>query len=501
VEISINALVERLDDFIFEKASLTWRYVAGLSTELPLSQLHKQFAELSRRDSFLHVREVATNARTDEERKRGLKLLLAFLGERFEEQAASAALEEIASIEAKAQVSAGNLTLPLHSALSRIAEEPSRERRSALENATGEMLWEKQAAWARRVDAGMAAASELGFPSYQAAQEELTGVSLDKLAADAAQMLAKTADAWDDLLGYALKKIDGDLKRESARLHDVMRAAAVPWLFEHFRKEDVMPAATRCLNELGLDPNQGGRISFDSELREGKRTGARVLVFRVPDDVRLVTTPRGGIDGMAEVMHAFGRAQHCAMVARTTHLLDRRLGDGAVPGSMAMLLENLMTDPAWHKRYLRLPAASAKEAARLFAFRQLFKLRWRAAMVSQGIALYARGPVRPLAGEYEDAMQGALHAPAPKGRYLYDIEPGWKGVESLRAAALEAHLHATLRERFNEDFWRNPSTGRWLAGFSAHGQRDNADQVAQATGASGLSLTQAGARLVAVMGS
>lgn len=500
MEISINALVERLDDFLFEKASLTWRYVAGLSTTLPLTQLHKAFAELSRQDAFLHVREVATNARTDEERKRGLRLLLAFLGERFEEQAASTALEEIATLEATTQVSAGNLTLPLHAALSRLPEESSRERRGLLENAGAELLWDKQSAWAHRVDAGMRAAQELGFASYAAMQEELTGVSLEKLALDAAAMLQKTADAWDDLLAYALKKVDSELKPQGARLHDVMRAAAAPWMFEHFRKEDLMPAATRCLSELGLDPNQGGRISFDSEAREGKRAGARVLAFRVPDDVRLIVSPSGGLDGYAEVLHAFGRAQHCAMVARTTHLLDRRLGDGAVPGAVAMLLENLLTDPSWHRRYLRLPQPVAREAARLFAFRQLFRMRWRAAMVSHGLSLYSRGPLRPLAAEYEDAMQRALHVSAPRGRFLYDIEPGWKGVEALRASALEALLHQNLKERFNEDFWRNPSTGRWLAGFSAQGQRDSADQVAQASGAPALSLVAAGARLVAVMG-
>lgn len=500
MEISINALVERLDDFLFEKASLTWRYVSGLETTLPLSQLHKSFPELSRRDSFLHVREVAKNPRTDEERKHGLSLLLAFLADRFEELYASAALEEIAAIEATAPVSGGNATFPLHAALSRIPEEPSRDRRGVLEKSSSDMLWEKQSAWARRVDAGIRASSELGFSSYAAMQAELTQVKLLPLAEDAGRMLAATADAWDDLLTYALKRLDPDLKPGNARLHDLMRAAAAPWMFEHFRKEDLLSAATRCLTELGLDPNQGGRISFDSEAREGKRAGARVLAFRVPDDVRLVVSARGGLDGYAEVLHAFGRAQHCALVARTTPILDRRLGDGAVPGAVATLLENLLCDPNWHRRYLRLPAAPAKEAARLFAFRQLFRLRWRAAMVSHGLQLYTRGPLRPLAEEYEDAMHRALHVGAPPGRFLYDIEPGWKGVEALRACALEASLHKVLRDRFNEDFWRNPATGRWLAAFSAHGQRDDADQVARSSGAMALSLPAAGQRLVEVMG-
>lgn len=492
MEISINGLVERLDDFLFEKASLTWRYVAGLETTVPLGQLHRTFAELSRRESFLYVREVSQNPRTDQDRKPGLQLLLAFLAERFEEQAASAALEELAAIEATAPVSAGNLTLPLHAALSRIAGEPERARRAALESVSAEVLLGKQSAWARRVDAGIRAAQELGFLSYASMQEALTGVSVPRLAEDATQLLARTADAWDDLLGYALKKIEPDLKPGNARLHDVMRAAAAPWMVEHFRKEDLLPAATRCLNELGLDPNQGGRISFDTEAREGKRAGARVLCFRIPDDVRLVAQPTGGLDGYAEVLHALGRAQHYALIARTTPLLERRLGDGAVPGAVALLLENLLTDPGWHRRYLRLGSAAAKEAARMFAFRQLFRIRWRAAMVPHGLSLYARGPEASLAEDYAEAMQSALHVSAPEGRFLYDIEPGWKGVEALRACAFEAQLHGTLRERFNEDFWRNPSTGRWLTEFSALGQPPAA--------AAASSLTRAGMRLVAVMG-
>jgi hypothetical protein len=72
-------------------------------------------------------------------------------------------------------------------------------------------------------------------------------------------------------------------------------------------------------------------------------------------------------------------------------------------------------------------------------------------------------------------------------------------VSVLRGWALEAVLLGKLREKFNEDFWRNPATGRWLKELSQRGQRDDATEIARQLGAE-LQLEAAGARLVKVMG-
>ena len=68
------------------------------------------------------------------------------------------------------------------------------------------------------------------------------------------------------------------------------------------------------------------------------------------------------------------------------------------------------------------------------------------------------------------------------------------------AFALEHTWRAHLRERFNEDFWRNPATGRWLVDLAARGQREDAVTHAKQLGAAGLQLTEAAQHRVAVMG-
>jgi hypothetical protein len=159
----------------------------------------------------------------------------------------------------------------------------------------------------------------------------------------------------------------------------------------------------------------------------------------------------------------------------------------------------VLMDPQWLKRYLKIPQQQAREAARLFAFRQMLRFRRKAALLPYAPELYARGPVAAMADEYQTRMQQTLGVAVPRERFLYDVRPMFLMVEVLRGWALEAVLFDRLRERFNEDYWRNPATGRWLKDLSAKGQRDDAAEVAKALGGT-LSLEAAGARIVKVMG-
>src|SRR5262249_41770235 len=152
MEMSINVLVERVDEFLYERGTLLYRFQAGLTHTLPVSTLHRDFPELSRVESFLRVREMLSSPRTDGTRKTGLKLLLHFLGDTLEERRSAEAHERLAALLASAPVPGVDGGLPLSEGLARLPVEPSRDRRALLERETGRLLWENQAAWARGVD-------------------------------------------------------------------------------------------------------------------------------------------------------------------------------------------------------------------------------------------------------------------------------------------------------------------------------------------------------------
>jgi hypothetical protein len=158
-----------------------------------------------------------------------------------------------------------------------------------------------------------------------------------------------------------------------------------------------------------------------------------------------------------------------------------------------------MLDEDWHRRYLHLPRALAREAARLAAFRSLVSLRRYCAHLPYEITVYQRGPVRSLAEDYQARVSSALFVSVQRGFFLREVEPQLYSSRRIRGWTLEARLRPTLVDRFNEDYWRNPATGQWLGELFARGQRDDADTLASELRRGPLSLEAAGARLVKVL--
>src|SRR5205823_6078895 len=226
-----------------------------------------------------------------------------------------------------------------------LSREASRERRGQLERGIGEFLWENQGPYARRREAAARTAAVLGYPSYLQLREAVTGFSARKLADECAALLAQTADAYRDVLGYVLKKLEPELKAlpgGAARRHDLQRAAAAPWMAQHFRREELLPAVTRCLTDMGLPPNAEGRILLDTEDRPGKTARAFVADLKVPDDVRLVVRLGGGLDDFYSLLHEFGHAQQFAHISRDRPVEERRLGDCSVTEGYAYLFDHLL---------------------------------------------------------------------------------------------------------------------------------------------------------------
>jgi hypothetical protein len=161
------------------------------------------------------------------------------------------------------------------------------------------------------------------------------------------------------------------------------------------------------------------------------------------------------------------------------------------------LFEHLLLEPAWNRRYLRLPQRVAKEASQMAAFVQLAALRTACALLPCELTLFQRGH-REGSSEYEERMGAALLVGVNPAFFLYEFLPQLSRTQVLRGFALEARLHFVLRERFNEDFWRNPAAGAWLIRLFSRGQRDDAAKLSQELGGP-LELAPAGTRLVAAL--
>lgn len=496
MELSLNALVERLDDHLAEQATRDWRAFSGVAPDAPPVP---ELPELTRPDAFQYVSELIDSPRTDEGKRGRLVLLRRAVARRYVmSRGAPLAAELDRALTRETFVSAAKpwTAAQAQRELPRLAQ---RELRDQLERDLSASLWERRDLPARHADALLQAMHALS-PSPAALVELMHGRPLAPRHVQAAALLRDTEDAWRDLEGYALKRLDTQLSPRGARLHDVQRAAQAPWLVELFRREDLFHAVTRCLGDLGLHPSADGRITVDQEGTEGRPPGAHLFELRVPDQLRLLLQPDLGYPVYASWLSGWGMALSRAHVGRTLPFVERRLGDRAVPLATGQLFASLLLEETWLKRYLRLTSPQAREAARLFAFFQLLQLRWDAALTLAHKDVLAGGADDRLADELVPRLSDAVGAEVSKGRTVLEVDVLGDAVLSLDAWALEGRLAQTLTERFNEDFFRNPAAGRWLVDLWGKGQRDDAAQVAAALGDESLDVLRAGRRRVAVMG-
>jgi hypothetical protein len=502
VEPTVTALRAQLEPFLSELAQLHYRHGAGISPTLPLAELYRSYPGLSRPESFAMVEEALGRGRADEEEKRRLRALRELVATQVEEAQARTASEDIARLEAEGEVVVPSGNVTFREAWAALPAERNRAVRSATERALGAFLLTHSGAWARRREAAFDTARALGHAGYLPLRTHVTGIALQPLANAARAVLRRTEDAYRDVLAYALKKLEPELRplpHGDAARHDLLRLALAPWLAEHFRREDLLPAVRRSVEEMGFHPSAHGRIQQDTEERPNKSARPFVAQVRVPDDLRLVVRPGQGMEDCLSLLHEYGHALHLSHLPRHAPVEDRRLSDPSVTEAYAFAFGHFLLEDKWHRRYLGMSAPLAKEAARLAAFNELALLRRHAARLLHELELYRRGASLALSGDYQSLMEGALFVRVPEGLFLHDVDPQLYGVRYLRGWALEVLLSGQMRERFDDDYFRNPASARWLTGLFDLGSREDADGVARLVGPAPLSLEAAGARLVAVL--
>jgi hypothetical protein len=473
VEISLNALVEQLEDHLFLLAGRSFRIAAGLPPGTPPVP---PLPELGRRDVFDATAELIASPRTDDAKRGRLALLQRHAARAFVEQAAAGALEALEARLAE-PFHAGGRSWTAAEGHREAQRLPLREARAQVAQATSTQLEAAGGELARLVDRTQEATAALGV-SPGGLPDLLHGRPRAPRLAAARALLTATADAARDLTAFALKRLDPQLSLRNAALHDVERAALAPWLHELFRREDLEHAVSRCLGDLGFHPSAGDRLTVDAEPRPARQAGAQVFELKVPDQIRLVLTPGLGLDTYASWLRAWGVALHRAHVSRNLPFVERRLGDPAVFEGVGRLFEAFLLEEGWLKRYLRLTSPQAREASRLFALRQVLELRRTAARALALEVLAERGPQEGAWDQLQGTLAEATFAEVPRGLGPLELDLSGGALLELDAWALAAALHQSFQERFNEDAYRNPAAGRALVELAASGQREDAGVLA-----------------------
>ena len=423
------------------------------------------------RHSGLFSRDAVDRLRED-----GNPLLLDFavkglIGRETQEETA-----ELARREAALEIDVDGETMPFREAILHQANAEEPERRAAIDAARNaatatelnpllRLMHERAAALAR----------DLGWRSYRAMCEDLSGIDLAALGEQTDAFLAASAEAYRPLL-------DPELERQLGFGVDRLSRADLPAFFrapeldEQFPAGRLVPSLEETLGAMGIDVAAQPGVVLDTEARPKKSPRAFCAPVRVPDEVYLVIAPHGGREDFAALFHEAGHTEHYAHIDRELPVEVRYFGDNSITEGFAFLLEHLVTDPAWLEQRLGVadtePVTRHERASKLvFLRRYAAKLRYELELHDEDVDLDAM-PAR-----YSELLGDAVAVDWPQATWLSDVDEFYYAARYLRAWALETHLRRQLRERFGETWFEQPEAGDHLRSLWSRGQSAPAEEL------------------------
>ncbi len=427
----IDRVAGDLDALLAALGEERLRHLAGVEPDPRLRPLFAAHPGVAHRETIAALRAAGRRELADRVAALRAERTVAGLEERWR------------AAEASAVVAAPDGPIPLGEAERRLPREADRSRRlslaAAIEVALGPAARDREEA----AEAQVRARAEGGLvPGWE---RVIAGERL----------LAATDDAYGDLLAFVARRDLGldPAPRGDLRRPDLLRLAEAPALDRLFGAAGLAPLLRDAAGAIGVDP---GALRIDRVERPAARPGAHLAGARV------LFRPRGGLGDWQDLLDAAARA-----AAAAPHRPSGR--DAAFGAAVGWLLAGLLLEPRFLAGRVGVERRQAADLVRALALRALVRLRIAAAALR-------------VATEVERGLSGAAWREAHREAVGAAAQAAWEGVRASRdadpaplAAALDGcargeALRAELRERFDEDWWRNPRTRAHLAGLLAGGR-------------------------------
>jgi hypothetical protein len=455
----LDAFRDRADRFIADLDEEYYLHYAGLKESLEVEQIYERYEELTRLETATSLEGAPTE-------------LWRFACEGYLGNLTRSHQEEVARVEAELEVTIDGETIPYRMMRVAMANEADREKRARLERERlrlADEVLNPVYLDAARID--REAVRALGAPNYYELYKRF-GFGLDDLAAQCTELLDETERLWEDQGDRAFRERLG-LSLSEARTWDVPRLLRAPQLDQAYPPDKMLPALEQTLHDLGIDLASQRNVHLDLEARPAKSPRAFCSPIEIPGKVMLVIQPIGGRDDWEALFHEAGHTEHFAHTNADLPMEAKRLGDMAVTEGWAMLLQHLVSEPAWLNRRLDVPnpAALANEGSLTL----LYFVRRYCAKLLYEIEFFQADDPATMRARYAELLTDALKLPANPENYLADIDGSFYVTGYLRSWAFEAQLRDYLRSDYGNEWFARRECGDLLRELWSLGQGPTAD--------------------------
>jgi len=448
--------------------------------------LYRMHAGLFTRENLALLRR-AEQEEPDSVQKKRLHYFRRYLTLEFLGKETAPLTDNVNTVETEARVSFDGRQIPYRQTAGLMANAADQQQRAALNEAINPVLDTLNRSLARITEAHHRLAGELGYDSYNAMIEDLTGLSLDRMKSVAEQALAATDSMYSALLQEMLSKYLR-LKPGEFYRYDAPRLFRSPRFDPFFPKGAILRTVKDAYRSFGIDMQAQKNLAIDAEELEAKNPRAVCYAINVPHDIRLSIKPSGGADDYAALFHEMGHGQHYANTAE--HAFEfKYLGEPTVTETYAFLSEYLLLNQAWLREHSGMPVPVLKDFTRFQAFHRLFYVRRYSAKFLYELRFHS-GTASP-ESLYADLLSRAVayqRRASDEKRHLTDMDAHYYSAGYLRAWFLEALLNARLSHDFGANWFEHPAAGDLLRSLWSRGDRLNGDELAGLLGDGGITI-------------
>jgi hypothetical protein len=482
----LDAYREELTHFHHALAREEYEHYSGRKETLDLEPIFDRYGHLFTRETIEALRrEREAIPESFESARRALDLLIADATERAVEMSVRPLTERIARAEAEAEILWDGDTLTLAQARQRLATEPDPRRRRELYAQYAEILRRTNELRQERWRELQRAARALGYADSRALYQAVRARDFQMLGHQWRQFLEETDEPYRAHLHEALVGELGVRPTEADRA-DIPAFLYLQRYADAFPRTGLREVYAEVLRGLGIDADRQTNVEVDDEERPRKQPRAFCVPIRIPEEIKLVVAPNGGVEDYHAVLHEAGHAQHYAWTSAALLPEFKYAGDRALSETYAFLLESLVREPRWLEETFHFSAGD--HFLKLLWVHRLFLLRRYAAKCEYEQLLHATDEPEAVASEYAERLTRATGFRFGPEEFLSDVDDGFYAADYWRAWVAEVWLRDHVKTRFGHRWWRHPRAGRFLIELWETGERYTAEEIIRQIGVGGPSM-------------
>ncbi len=391
--------------------------------------------------------------------------------------------DEIVADEARARIKWQEQSLSIRQILTLLAQATGVQRRRELYAPYADAIKAVNDLRAERLITWQAAAQALGYENLLALQRAWHKVESEKLASQAAQLLAKTESDYIAAFKPLLAREAG-VGLDEATAADLSHVQRLPRFAAFFPRARWQEVYATLFAGLGFNVTRQANVESDAAMRQRKRERAFCALLQVPEEIKLVINPDSALgEGYAFSQHflsAAGHTQLYAWTSREGHYEFRVPGDPAVAAAWGSLLEHLLHDAEFLLGVFGFPESG--EFRHALAVFKLLHVRRAAALLQYETELHAGQLAHNAGARFAELLTDSVRVRYDETEHLRAVDMPFRASTNIRAWAFEAQLREHLKTRFGARWWDARKAGEMLIDLWNTGHRYTLEELAALIG-------------------